>query len=96
MKEEIKNLLKNKKIITKLYSEKPCRDRLDIKKYLEDILKDIPEYLTTQNLLSAIKNDVELKHCKTFGKLLDYKQTFFWKREYCSHSCSRKFEIGCA
>ena len=68
---------------TRLY-----RKNQEIKRIVDDELDLVPEYETPLKLIFCIAKDLELKKCKTCGKILTYKKCIVNKQEFCSYKCS--------
>ena len=68
---------------TRLY-----RENQEIKRIVDDELTLVPEYETPIKLIFCITKDLELKKCKTCGKILTYKKCIVNKQEFCSYNCS--------
>ncbi len=77
--------------------QKPCveiflKNNDNAKMYLENILNEIPEWLSCQNIINGIVKDFDLPICKTCGRHIKYFRTFTNKNIdmpiYCSIKCS--------
>lgn len=68
---------------TKLYKENK-----EIKDIVDRELALVPEYETPLKLIFCIVSGIELKKCKTCGKLLTYEKCVRNKQEFCSYKCS--------
>ena len=64
------------------------RENQEIKRIVDDELTLVPEYETPLKLIFCIAKDLELKKCKTCGKILTYKKCIVNKQEFCSCKCS--------
>ena len=64
------------------------RENQEIKRIVDDELALVPEYETPLKLIFCITKDLELKKCKTCGKILTYKKCIVNKQEFCSYKCS--------
>ena len=64
------------------------KNNFSIKNYLEEILKEIPEWLTLQNIIVGIVREFDLPKCKICGKYIKYSSTFANKNRNKSSHCS--------
>lgn len=74
--------------------EKFLKNNLHEKEYLENILKEIPEWLSLQNIIVGIVKNFDLPKCKICGKYIKFYRTFQRKNfklpTYCSSKCFGK------